>query len=148
MTASEFLVVAGTDKAVAPEYPSGPTSQTISPEILLGYEKNMKHRAVKAGLNMFIPTPPKISLPMTIPKEVAIKSCHKGIDGGIVSGINAHVTKNPSEISCFLTMANNISQNAPAMKVTAIIGTIVIAPKMRLPINDRSIPRYRTIINW
>ena len=37
-------------------------------------------------------------------------------------------------------MANNISQNAPAIKVTAIIGTIVIAPKMRLPINDLSIP--------
>ena len=59
----------------------------------------------------------------------------------IFGGINAHVTRKPSEISCFLTMANNISQNAPAIKVTAIIGTIVIAPKMRLPINDRSIPR-------
>ena len=88
-----------------------------------------------------MPTPPKISLPMTIPKEVAMKSCHNGIEGGIVSGIKAHVTRKPSEISCFLTIANNISQNAPAIKVTAIIGIIVITPKKRLPINDLSRPR-------
>ena len=80
---------------------------------------------------MFIPTPPNISLPITIPNEVAIKSCHKGIEGGIVKGIRAQVTRNPSDISCFLTMANKISQNAPAINVTVIIGKIILAPKKR-----------------
>ena len=32
----DVLIELETDKAVAPEYPSGPTNQTMSPEILLG----------------------------------------------------------------------------------------------------------------
>jgi hypothetical protein len=99
----------------------------MSPEILLGYEKKIKHLAVKAGLKIFIPTPPKISLPITIPKEVAMNNCQRGIDGGIVSGMRAHVTRKPSDISCFLTIANKISQRAPATNVTYIYCTKDIA---------------------
>ena len=79
-------------------------------------------------MKIFIPTPPKISLPITIPNDVATATCQRGIDGGRVKGIRAHVTKNPSEIGCFLTIPNNSSQNAPDAKVTAIIGIIEINP--------------------
>ena len=77
---------------------------------------------------MFIPTPPNISLPITIPNEVATATCQSGMDGGRVRGISAHVTKNPSEIGCFLTMPNSNSQKAPDIKVTAIMGVIEIKP--------------------
>ena len=36
----------------------------------------------------------KISLPITIPNDVATATCQRGIDGGRVKGIRAHVTKN------------------------------------------------------
>ena len=73
---------------------------------------------------MFIPTPPKISLPITIPNDVAIATCQRGIAGGKVKGISAHVTKKPSLIVCFRAIANNIYQNAPDANVTAMIGKI------------------------
>ena len=94
----------------------------------------MKYRnalAINAGLKIFIPTPPKISLPITIPNDVATATCHNGMDGGKVRGMSAHVTKKPSEIGCFLTTPNNNSQKAPDAKVTAIIGMIVTIPVKR-----------------
>ena len=94
---------------------------------------------MRAGLKIFIPTPPKISLPITIPNEVAIAICHKGIPGGMVKGIRAHVTKKPSLTGCFLTTANNSSQKAPDAKVTAIIGSILAKPFQKFPQKDLSI---------
>ena len=100
----------------------------------------MKHLAVKAGLKIFIPTPPKISFPITIPNDVAIANCHRGIDGGIVSGIKAQVTKKPSDISCFRTIENSISQNAPVTNVTIMMGKMILNPKNRFSIHPLVIP--------
>ena len=85
----------------------------------------MKTLAIRAGLNIFIPTPPKISFPITIPKVVATTICHNGIPAGIVNGISAQVTKKPSLTGCFRTTANKSSQNAPAVKVAMIMGKIL-----------------------
>ena len=52
-------------------------------------------------------------------------SCHRGIDGGIVRGIKAQVTKKPSDISCFRTIENSISQNAPVTNVTTMMGKMI-----------------------
>ena len=79
-------------------------------------------------MKIFIPTPPNISFPITIPNDVAITTCHKGIDGGKVKGIKAQVTKNPSEIGLLLKTANNISQKEPEIKVAAKIGSSAIIP--------------------
>ena len=78
---------------------------------------------------MFIPTPPKISLPITIPKLVPIATCHKGMVAGKVSGIKAQVTKKPSEMGCRLTTANRISHTAPVANVTVRIGSILKIPE-------------------
>ena len=56
-----------------------------------------------------MPTPPKISLPMIIPNAVPMNTCHKGTSGGIVKGINAHVTRNPSFTSCLRIIAKESS---------------------------------------
>ena len=63
-----------------------PAFHTKSPEILAGYVKNTKARAVSAGFKMFIPVPPNTSLPMTTPKVIPSATCHKGIVAGSVSG--------------------------------------------------------------
>ncbi|GAJ17723.1 unnamed protein product, partial [marine sediment metagenome] len=44
--------------------------------------------------------PPKIIFPITMPKLVATTTCHNGIVGGRINGINQPVTKNPSSTSC------------------------------------------------
>ena len=113
---------AGIANAVAPLYPSGPTAHTLSPDIFVGKAKYINALDVKAGLKMFVPTPPKISFPIIIPKLVPINTCHKGTSGGIVSGINAQLTKKPSLTSCFLIIANVNSHIAPATKVAIKIG--------------------------
>ena len=80
---------------------------------------------------MFIPTPPKISLPITIPKLVPIATCHSGMVAGNVKGIKAQVTRKPSEIGCRLTTANRISHMAPVANVTVRIGNIFKIPERR-----------------
>ena len=62
---------------------------------------------------MFMPVPPKISLPMTTPKEVAIASCHSGMVGGTISGTSRPVTRKPSLTSCLRTTANTASHTPP-----------------------------------
>ena len=116
-TAFWLVLPAGILNAVGPEYPSGASAHTLSPEISTGYVKYKKALAIRAGLKIFMPTPPKISFPITIPNEVAMATCHNGIDGGNVSGIRAHVTRKPSEIGCFLTTPKSSSQNAPDAKL-------------------------------
>ena len=122
---------AGIDNAVAPVYPSGPIAQILSPDILVGKAKYMKARAVNAGLKMFVPTPPKISFPIIIPNAVPIKTCHKGTSGGIVKGINAQVTRNPSFTSCLRITEKVSSQIAPDMKVMINIGNTYDIPKIK-----------------
>ena len=78
-----------------------------------------------------MPTPPKISFPITIPNVVATATCQRGMVAGITSGINAHVTKKPSETECFRTTAKRSSQKAPAANVTAMIGKILSPPRIR-----------------
>jgi len=55
---------------------------TLSPDIYTGYEKNKKALASKAGLKTLYPVPPKISLPITTPKNVATATIHNGMVGG------------------------------------------------------------------
>ena len=78
---------------------------------------------------------------MTIPNDVATATCHKGMDGGRVKGIRAHVTRNPSEIGCLRTIPNNNSQKAPEAKVTAIIGTIEISPVTKFSNQEEEYPK-------
>ena len=106
---------------------------------MVGKAKYIKALAVKAGLNIFVPTPPNISFPIIIPKLVPIKTCHKGTSGGIVRGISAQLTKNPSLTSCFLIIAKVSSQIAPATKVAIKIGKTYPKPKIVFASNPRSI---------
>ena len=87
-----------------------------------------------------MPTPPNISLPITTPKDVAIATCHNGMVGGIINGISAHVTKNPSLIECFLTTANKTSQNPPAINAVIRIGKMEPIPIQKFSKTERSIP--------
>ena len=48
------------------------------------------------------------------------------------------VTKKPSLISCFLSIANNASQSPPTVKTTAYIGATTKAPDKNKLINDFS----------
>ena len=64
------------------------------------------------------PVPPKISLPITTPKEIPNATCQSGIVGGTIRENKIEVTKNPSEISCLRTKANNTSQKPPTTKAT------------------------------
>ena len=50
---------------------------------------------------------------ITMPKEIPKATCHRGMVGGSVSGNNKPLTKKPSLISCFLTIANKTSQKPP-----------------------------------
>ena len=71
---------------------------------------------------MFMPVPPKISLPMITPKAMPSATCHKGMVGGRTSGNSIPVTKNPSLISCLRTTAKRASQFPPTAKVTISTG--------------------------
>ena len=103
----------------------------MSPDIFVGKAKYIKARAVNAGLNTLVPTPPKISFPIIIPKQVPINNCHNGISGGIVNGINAHVTRKPSFTSCLRITANESSQIAPATNVVIKIGVTYDIPRIK-----------------
>ena len=48
---------------------------------------------VNAGFRMFIPVPPKTSLPITTPKITATANIHNGISTGTINGTSIPVTK-------------------------------------------------------
>ena len=52
-----------------------------------------RYVAVNAGFKIFIPVPPKTSLPITTPKITATVSIHNGISTGTINGTNIPVTK-------------------------------------------------------
>ena len=91
---------------VSPEIASGcptvstaPVTQTLSPDIHVGYAKNKNALIVKAGFKIFIPVPPNTSFPITTPKITAIDSIHSGISTGTINGTNIPVTRYPSSTS-------------------------------------------------
>ena len=49
---------------------------------------------------MFIPVPPKTSLPKITENATATAIIQSGISGGTINGINIPVTRYPSFISC------------------------------------------------
>ena len=105
--------VAPLKMSTAAYFKCGMTVQTVSPDRFPGYAKNRNALPVNAGFKKFLPVPPKISLPMTTPKEMPMAACQRGIVGGRVKGKSMAVTKTPSLISCFLMVANRISQPNP-----------------------------------
>ena len=68
---------------------------------------------------MFIPVPPKISLPMTTPKMIPTATCQSGMSGGRVKGNSSEVTRKPSLISCLRMIEKMASAVPPATIVTA-----------------------------
>ena len=62
---------------------------------------------------MFIPVPPKTSLPITTANIVAIATIHNGTSAGIQRGINIPETKNPSCTECPFLIAKINSTNSP-----------------------------------
>ncbi len=102
--------IEGCARGVAPEKPStrlfpdikavpsslnlaSPPVQTVSPDILLGYEKNRNARVRSAGFQMFIPVPPKTSFPMITAKATAIASIHRGTSTGTIRGMSIPDTR-------------------------------------------------------
>ena len=69
---------------------------------------------VRAGFKIFIPVPPKTSLPMTTPKITATANIHSGVSIGTINGTNIPVTKYPSSTSCPLITAKINSTIRPA----------------------------------
>ena len=67
--------------------------------MLGAYEKNAKARATKAGFKIFIPVPPKASLPIKTANATDTPNIHNGKSIGIIKGINIPETKYPSFIS-------------------------------------------------
>ena len=58
--------------------------------------KNRKALAVRAGFKIFIPVPPKTSLPITTAKTTETASIHNGTSTGIIRGISIPETRYPS----------------------------------------------------
>ena len=83
-------------EASTPSILSKPATQTMFPDILVGYAKNKNALAVRATFKIFIPVPPKTSLPITTAKMVAAATIHNGTSAGIIKGISIPETKNPS----------------------------------------------------
>jgi hypothetical protein len=83
---------------------------------------------VSAGFRTFIPVPPKTSLPITTPKLTPAATIHSGSVGGHVSGNSMPVTRNPSLISCFRTMAKRTSHTPPTAYDTSTMGSMCQAP--------------------
>ena len=54
---------------------------------------------VKAGFKIFIPVPPKTSLPMITPNTTATANIQSGVSTGTIKGTNIPVTKYPSSTS-------------------------------------------------
>ena len=74
-------------------------THTASPDIFVGYEKKRNARVMSATLKMFIPVPPKISLPITTAKATATASAHSGQPTGMMRGMMIPDTRKPSWIS-------------------------------------------------
>ncbi len=95
------LPAAASASGVAPVNPSTtrsafftiPSIHTASPDIHPGYAKNKKARTVRAGFSMFMPVPPKTSLPRITAKAMAMASIHKGVSTGTIRGMSNPVTK-------------------------------------------------------
>lgn len=98
-----ILPEATSPRGVAIVVPSGSTypkphtcsfaTQTLSPLMLVGYEKNKNARATKAGLKIFMPVPPNISLQKITEKATAKANIHNGQFTGTISGIKIPVTR-------------------------------------------------------
>ena len=95
---------------------------------------------------MFVPTP-QIFLSNYNSKTSPIKTCHNGTSGGIVRGISAQLTKNPSLTSCFLIIAKVSSQIAPATKVAIKIGKTYPKPKIVFASNPDQYPLLKHSIS-
>ena len=65
----------------------------VSPDILLGYEKNRKARARRAGFQMFMPVPPNTSLPRITANATARASIQSGTSAGTIRGMIMPVTR-------------------------------------------------------
>ena len=78
---------------------TAPWTHTLSPDIQVGYAKNRNALMVNAGFKIFIPVPPKTSLPITTPKITATVSIQSGISIGTINGTNIPVTRYPSSTS-------------------------------------------------
>ncbi|MBT9146158.1 MAG: hypothetical protein DDT42_02040 [candidate division WS2 bacterium] len=105
---------------VAPENPSTtpspvdrPEIQTTSPDIFVGYAKNRKALAIKAGFQTFMPVPPNTSLQIITENIVANEIIHKGTSTGEIRGISIPVTRNPSLTSCLRICAKANSTARP-----------------------------------
>ncbi len=72
---------------------------------------------------MFIPVPPKISLPKITPNAVPTATCHRGMVGGRMRGMSAPVTKKPSLTSWPRTLAKTTSTPIPVVNATSRTGT-------------------------
>ena len=59
-------------------------------------------------MRKFLPVPPNISFPITIPNVIPKAACHKGRSGGQLRANKTDDTKKPSLISCFLIIAKEI----------------------------------------
>ena len=66
-----------------------------------------------AGLNRFLPVPPKTSLPTSTPKATPTPTIQSGSPGGRISGKISPVTRNPSLISSRRTTAKMTSTVPP-----------------------------------
>ena len=71
-------------------------TQTLFPDMYVGYAKNAKALAVSAGFKIFIPVPPKASLPISTANATETATIQRGMSTGIIIGINNPVTKYPS----------------------------------------------------
>ncbi len=87
------------DRGVAPVAPSTRVSplrraiQVWEPDISLGYEKKRNALVSRAGFQMFIPVPPKTSLPKITAKATATASIHRGMSTGTMSGMKKPDTR-------------------------------------------------------
>ncbi len=71
-------------------------TQTVFPDIWVGYAKNKNARVTRATLKIFMPVPPKTSLAKITAKAVATAIIQRGVSTGTIKGINIPVTKKPS----------------------------------------------------
>ena len=117
--------------AVGPEHSSGASAHTLSPDISNRIRETQECPCHKRGIKNIHSNTTEYFFSHDHTKDVATATCHSGIDGGRVKGINAHVTKKPSEIGCLLTIPNKSSKMHLSANVTAIIGAIVKAPVER-----------------
>ena len=71
---------------------------------------------------MFIPVPPNASFPIITANATANANQINGTSGGIINGINAPETKNPSSMACPFLAAYQNSIPKPTKCATTKIG--------------------------